>query len=90
MFESEGKLELDCAPAVTATDYSSSSALTRTSSVDETTDGASIVRLAVLSSDDVARSTVGAYSAKIGSGTDTDEASSSSVGVEATTEAGAA
>ena len=83
MFESEGKLELDCALVEGANgataDCSGSPASTRTSSIDETTDGASIFPLVVLSSDDAARSTVGADSARIGS-----------VDVEATTGAGAA
>ena len=94
MFKSEEKLELDCTPAEGATtaaaDYSGSPISTRTSSVDGTTDGASVVSLAALSSDDTIGSTVEADSARIGSGTDADEASDSSVGVEATTGAGAA
>ena len=94
MFESEGKLELDCVPTEGATgavaDCLDSPASTRTSSVDGTTDGASAVFLAALSSNYAAGSTVGADSARTDSITDADGASDSSVRVEATTGAGAA
>ena len=92
MFESEGKVELDCAPTEGATgaiaDCSSSLASARTSSGGGTTDAVSIVPLAALSSDDVAGSTVGADSARTGSVTDVDGASSSTADVETPTGAG--
>ena len=93
MFESNGKLELDCAPTEgatgAATDCSDSLASTQTSSGGGTTDVASVVFLATLSSDDAEGSTVGADSAKTGSGTDADGTSGSTADVEIPTGAGA-
>ena len=86
MFESEGKLELDCAPTEKATgaaaDCSDSLASVQTFSGGGTTDVVSVVFLAALSSNDAAGSTVGADGAKIGSGTDADGASGSTIDVE--------
>ena len=93
MFESEGKLELDCAPTEGATgaaaDCSGSLASVRTSSDGGTTDVVSIVSLAALSSDDAAGSTVGVDSVRTGSGTDADGASGSTADIEMLTGAGA-
>ena len=93
MFESEGKFELDCIPTEgatgTAADCSGSIASTRISSGGGTTDVVSIVPLTLLSSNDAAMSTVGANSARTGSGTDADGTSGSIADVEMPTGAGA-
>ena len=93
MFESEGKLELDCAPTEgatgTAVDCSGSLASVRTSLGGGTTDVVSVVLHASFSSDDTARSTVRADKAKTGLGTDADGASNSMIDVEIPTGVGA-